>query len=41
MFLPRPLHLVSTLPRNETGKITREALLELLQALHKEEPHGT
>lgn len=41
LFLPRPLHLVPNLPRNETGKITREALLELLQALRKEEPHGT
>ena len=41
MFLPRPLHLVSNLPRNETGKLTREALLGLLQDLRNEEPHGT
>ena len=41
MFLPRPLHLVPNLPRNETGKLTREALLGLLQELHKEERHGT
>jgi acyl-coenzyme A synthetase/AMP-(fatty) acid ligase len=41
VFLPRPLHLVSNLPRNETGKVTREALLGLLQELHKEERHGT
>jgi acyl-coenzyme A synthetase/AMP-(fatty) acid ligase len=41
MFLPRPLHLVSNLPRNGTGKLTREALLGLLQELHKEEQHGT
>ena len=41
MFLPRPLHLVPNLPRNETGKLTREALLELLQELRNEERHGT
>jgi acyl-coenzyme A synthetase/AMP-(fatty) acid ligase len=41
MFLPRPLHLVPDLPRNETGKLTREALLGLLKELHKEERHGT
>ena len=40
VFLPRPLHLVSALPRNETGKLTREALLGLLQDFHKEERHG-
>jgi acyl-coenzyme A synthetase/AMP-(fatty) acid ligase len=40
VFLPRPLHLVPHLPRNETGKLTREALLGLLQELHKEERHG-
>ena len=40
VFLPRPLHVVPTLPRNETGKLTREALLGLLQELHKEERHG-
>ncbi len=28
-FLPRPLYLVDALPRNATGKVTREALLEL------------
>ena len=32
-FLPRPLHLVAALPRNETGKLTRQALLELVAAL--------
>jgi len=41
VFLPRPLHLVPHLPRNETGKLTREALLGLLQELHKEDRHGT
>jgi acyl-coenzyme A synthetase/AMP-(fatty) acid ligase len=30
VFLPRPLRLVKTLPRNETGKLPRAALLELL-----------
>ena len=32
LFLPRPLKLVDSLPRNETGKLPRAALLELLQA---------
>jgi len=41
IFLPRPLHLVSSLPRNETGKLTREALLGLLQKLRNGERHGT
>ncbi len=41
IFLPRPLHLVSSLPRNETGKLTREALLGLLQELRNGERHGT
>ena len=41
VFLPRPLHLVPHLPRNETGKLTREALLGLLHKLHNEERHGT
>lgn len=30
VFLPRPLKLVGTLPRNETGKLPRAALLALL-----------
>lgn len=29
VFLPRPLHLLEALPRNSTGKLTREALLDL------------
>jgi len=33
-FLPRPLYKVNTLPRNETGKLQRAALLELLKC-HK------
>ena len=32
VFLPRPLRLVSMLPRNETGKLPREALAELLRS---------
>jgi len=40
VFLPRPLHVVPTLPRNQTGKLTREALLELLHELHGEGRHG-
>lgn len=31
VFLPRPLKLVDALPRNETGKLPREALLALLR----------
>ena len=31
VFLPRPMRLVTALPRNETGKLPRAALLELLQ----------
>jgi acyl-coenzyme A synthetase/AMP-(fatty) acid ligase len=30
LFLPRPLKLVEALPRNETGKLPRAALLALL-----------
>lgn len=35
VFLPRPLRLVEALPRNETGKLPRAALLELL---HQHDP---
>ena len=31
VFLPRPLRRVPALPRNETGKLPREALLRLMQ----------
>jgi acyl-coenzyme A synthetase/AMP-(fatty) acid ligase len=31
VFLPRPLRVVSALPRNETGKLPRDALMELLR----------
>jgi len=31
-FLPRPLYLVPCLPRNATGKLPREALMDLAQA---------
>ena len=34
LFLPRPLLKVATLPRNETGKLPRAALLELLARHH-------
>ena len=30
VFLPRPLRLVPSLPRNDTGKLPRQALLDLL-----------
>lgn len=32
VFLPRPLRRVDALPRNETGKLVRAALLELLES---------
>ena len=32
-FLPRPLHIVAALPRNESGKLTRQRLLELVDSL--------
>lgn len=31
VFLPRPLYFVETLPRNSTGKLTREALMQLME----------
>jgi acyl-coenzyme A synthetase/AMP-(fatty) acid ligase len=34
-FMPRPLHLVDSLPRQLTGKITREALRALAEARKK------
>jgi len=34
VFLPRPLLKVDALPRNDTGKITRAALLALIDASH-------
>jgi acyl-coenzyme A synthetase/AMP-(fatty) acid ligase len=39
-FVPRPLHLVKQLPRNEVGKLTREALRELAARLKSEIPDG-
>ena len=35
-FLPRPLHIVAALPRNENGKLTRQALLDLVASLEAE-----
>lgn len=31
VFLPRPVYFVDALPRNSTGKLTREALLQLME----------
>lgn len=31
VFLPRPLYRVDALPRNETGKLTRDALMKLIE----------
>ena len=39
VFLPRPLHIVQKLPRNDTGKLTRESLLNLMQELHGQDTH--
>lgn len=36
-FLPRPLHLVASLPRNTTGKLPREALDALMAQLSADE----
>jgi len=35
VFLPRPLYIVDTLPRNTTGKLTREALMQMMQSCAK------
>jgi acyl-coenzyme A synthetase/AMP-(fatty) acid ligase len=35
VFLPRPLYFVDALPRNTTGKITREALVQLMERCAK------
>jgi acyl-coenzyme A synthetase/AMP-(fatty) acid ligase len=41
IFLPRPIVLVDSLPRNSTGKLPREALQGLAQAhAHKGPPHA-
>jgi acyl-coenzyme A synthetase/AMP-(fatty) acid ligase len=39
-FLPRPLHLVESLPRNATGKIPRETLQALAAQLKKQRDRG-
>ena len=31
VFLPRPLRLLDRLPRNDTGKLPRQALLDALK----------
>lgn len=35
VFLPRPLYLVDALPRNSTGKLSRDALIQLLERCAK------
>lgn len=35
VFLPRPLYFVDALPRNTTGKISREALMQLMEGCAK------
>src|SRR6476619_380932 len=39
VFLPRPLWLVRRLPRNETGKLPREALRQLAEHCLRGSPH--
>jgi acyl-coenzyme A synthetase/AMP-(fatty) acid ligase len=39
VFLPRPLLLVPRLPRNETGKLPREALRKLAEHCRESAPH--
>lgn len=40
VFLPRPIYLVAGLPRNETGKLTHEAMCALERACRLGEFHG-
>lgn len=35
VFLPRPLYFIDALPRNTTGKITRQALVQLMERCAK------
>ncbi len=35
VFLPRPLYFVEALPRNATGKLTRESLVQLMKSRGK------
>jgi acyl-coenzyme A synthetase/AMP-(fatty) acid ligase len=35
VFLPRPIYLVAGLPRQETGKLARKAVLELFERLSR------
>ncbi len=34
-FMPRPIHFVTALPRNSTGKLPQQALAELARQHHK------
>ncbi len=38
VFLPRPLYFVDALPRNTTGKITHETIMQLMEACSKKCP---
>jgi acyl-coenzyme A synthetase/AMP-(fatty) acid ligase len=40
-FLPRPVYVVAALPRHETGKLPRKAVLELFSRLRQERVTGT
>jgi acyl-coenzyme A synthetase/AMP-(fatty) acid ligase len=39
-FLPRPLLLVDALPRNETGKLPKERLMEVLRGVRRDSGFG-
>jgi acyl-coenzyme A synthetase/AMP-(fatty) acid ligase len=36
VFLPRPIYMISALPRQETGKLARKAVLEMYEKTRKE-----
>jgi len=40
VFLPRPLHFVEALPRNETGKLPLRALRQIAAGLGSDTEHG-
>lgn len=39
VFMPRPLYIVETLPRNENGKITKESIADLLIRIRNNSGH--
>jgi acyl-coenzyme A synthetase/AMP-(fatty) acid ligase len=39
VFLPRPIYLVDRLPRQETGKLARAAILDIFTQMQSTQPH--